>query len=727
MKKEENQNIFKIKPAARHILTIGRDLVKDSNTALIELVKNSYDADASQVEISLTGIKNKKGIEIRVSDDGNGMDRATVTGIWMVPSTNNKLKKTLSEKKKRKVQGRKGIGRYAASILGDNLTLETSKKNETTILSIDWSDFDTEKYLDEIEVSIITKKEVKEGGTTITILGDEEKLIEWDKEQIEDLVKALKRLVSPVHKKELDSDFKIQLSFKNLPVLGYENKNIAVEPFPILDVFDYRISGEILATGEATLYFENAIAGLRPEEIKINIPFIKGEKSCGDIQVDFKIYDLDTDSIGNLIERIDKKSLLSESGGKLSRNEARLLLKQTTGVSVYRNGFRIRPHGDPGYDWLLLDRERVQNPGTRVGSDRVSGFIEIESEEKSHLMEKSNREGLKENKHYDRLVDIATRVLLEAEIRRHQFKLKTGAIRSKKNITETLENLFDFSDVNKSIDTELEKKNVPKLERQKILQLISNKVEESNKVIEDVKQVIAIYQGQATLGKIVKVVLHEGRNPISYFQNEIPLIEKWIKDIQSRFDQKLLDQIVSRLDAIRRQAVSLVSIFDKISPLSVRRKPHATELSVKKSVDNVIAIFATEFKEKKINVTFNPGETDSIFAWSEDINYALVNLFDNSLYWLQQQEEKFPKNIKIQAENEGNLVKITYTDSGPGIEEKFIRDKIIFEPGFSTKPNGTGLGLAIAGEAIERSGGTLIAIYSNSGVHFEIKLPSFKK
>ncbi len=87
-----NSETFKIRPAGRHILTIGRDLIQDPYAAVVELVKNAYDADATEVTISFEN-KRSECIEIVVKDNGHGMSREVVTSKWMVPSTNDKEKR----------------------------------------------------------------------------------------------------------------------------------------------------------------------------------------------------------------------------------------------------------------------------------------------------------------------------------------------------------------------------------------------------------------------------------------------------------------------------------------------------------------------------------------------------------------------------------------------------------------------------------------------------------
>jgi HSP90 family molecular chaperone len=115
---------YKIRPAGRHILTIGRDLIQDCYAAVVELVKNAYDADSPEVNIIFQAKPDSSGYSIIISDRGHGMSRDTVIHKWMVPSTRDKLDRRVSPSG-RIMQGRKGVGRYAASILGSDLLLET--------------------------------------------------------------------------------------------------------------------------------------------------------------------------------------------------------------------------------------------------------------------------------------------------------------------------------------------------------------------------------------------------------------------------------------------------------------------------------------------------------------------------------------------------------------------------------------------------------------------------
>ncbi len=126
--------LYKIRPAGRHLLTIGRDLIKDKYAAIVELVKNAYDADSAICTISLLPFQNTivengqekiiKNINVIIKDEGHGMDFDTVVNKWMVPSTDDKFYRSVSPKG-RIMQGKKGIGRYSASMIGNDMLLQT--------------------------------------------------------------------------------------------------------------------------------------------------------------------------------------------------------------------------------------------------------------------------------------------------------------------------------------------------------------------------------------------------------------------------------------------------------------------------------------------------------------------------------------------------------------------------------------------------------------------------
>ena len=152
-KKPTRKGSASMRPRARLIGLIGEELISDEPVALVELVKNAYDADASSVEVRFNGTNPERPESILVADDGIGMDLETVLTGWFEPGT------ILKQKSKRSpggrfYQGAKGIGRFAAARLSEALFLESKKDGENQGVSVllDWGKFDDESYLDEITI-----------------------------------------------------------------------------------------------------------------------------------------------------------------------------------------------------------------------------------------------------------------------------------------------------------------------------------------------------------------------------------------------------------------------------------------------------------------------------------------------------------------------------------------------------------------------------------------------
>ena len=150
-----------LRPRARIIKTIGEELISNDIVAIIELVKNSYDANASVIEISFQGrvidvkegkktkrVLIKQGSSIVISDDGIGMSLATVKSAWMEPATINKKNAKKSFGDKRRYTGEKGIGRFASAKLAASLKMITKPKDDNEIIvDFNWADFsDDNKY-----------------------------------------------------------------------------------------------------------------------------------------------------------------------------------------------------------------------------------------------------------------------------------------------------------------------------------------------------------------------------------------------------------------------------------------------------------------------------------------------------------------------------------------------------------------------------------------------------
>lgn len=718
---------YKIRPAARLIHTIGSDLIGDSYAALVELVKNSYDADASKADISFEfkKIDKEDSLVITVSDDGHGMSFDTIINKWLVPATNDKLKRKFSPNKQRALQGRKGIGRFAASILGQEMTLSSVDENgQKSTVVIDWRIFKTDDFLENIEL-LVEKEETNESsGTVLEIIAknekDDNKISAWDKNSIENLVKELRKLISPFEELE-DDIFKINLSFANSPFSGID-ENISIETYPIIDLYDYRISGTIDEKGNAKLLYENNVNpdAKQSENIISKYKLTGNAKYCGILKIDFRVFDREPTAIDNLIN----KGLIDPVTQKyMGKNEAKRELNQVYGVNIYKSFFRIRPYGNAGVDWLKLDNKRIQNPSQKIGNNQIIGFITIQPEELSNLEEKSARDGLKENENFQGLIELADRALLELEVRRYTFRKKSEKSRGKTNKTQdTINNLFSLSDVKNSIGNKLSQFNIDKEAIDEIDTILNQEEEKKAGLKEELEKTIAIYQGQATLGKIVNFILHEGRKPIQFFNSETKVIERYIRHYKATKNEEFLEDLNDSIEGFRNNSKIISGLFKRINPLAKQKRGGKTDFLVKSIIVDSYKIFKVTMEESDINISIETKKEDiKIYGWSEDLFIALTNLIENSIYWLKISEQE-KKEIEIGVSETKDSTVIDYKDNGPGLSGSEIESDVIFEPGYTKKLNGTGLGLAIAGEAIERLNGKLSARKYLKGAYFQIEI-----
>lgn len=726
MSEELDNGYYKIRPAARLIHTIGSDLIGDSYAALVELVKNSYDADASFVNIifEYKKIDNQDSLLIKITDDGHGMDFDTVVNKWLVPATNDKLKRKTSPEKKRFFQGRKGIGRFAASILGQEMSMTTVDKfGEKTTTVIDWRVFKADDFLENVELLVEKIKTDEKSYTDIEIVAknenDDEKLSVWDKSSIDDLINELRKLISPF--KDFESDiFKINLSFINSPFDTYNDIAFDIETYPIIELYDYRISGTIDESGNADLIYENNVALVSQSEIiKSNYKLENNGKYCGKLIIDFRVFDREPEAIENLIN----KGLIDPVSKKFAGKQlAKKMLNDTYGVNIYKNQFRIRPYGNGGIDWLDLDRDRIQNFTLKISNNQIIGFITIEPEELSNLEEKSARDGLKENEFYFGLKELAQKALKELELRRLIFRERSLKSRKVRNtINDSIQNLFSFSNLSKNIETKLEQFNVGKENISQIKSILKEEEESKSELLEDIQKTIAIYQGQATLGKIVSFILHEGRKPIHFFNTEANVIERYIKHYRITKDIDLLDDLDESAKGIRRNSKLISDLFKRINPLAGQKRGNKIDFSVSETIENSYQIFSNTMKEYNIDFNLNCGKSILVHGWEEDLFTSITNLIENSIYWLNLSDIK-NKMIEINVSETADSITIDFIDNGPGLTDDEIETEIIFEPGYSKKHNGTGLGLAIAGEATDRLNGKLKARKVEKGVYFQIEI-----
>jgi len=723
-----------LRPRARILRTLGDELISSETVALIELVKNSYDADASRVLVRFSDDVNQGKGYIVVIDNGHGMGLDTVLSAWMEPATLFKKRERRSPRGRRML-GEKGIGRFAASRLADNLEVVTRKQGSDKEVRalFDWSQFDDEqKYLDEVEAlwEETVPTEICPGGAIQelwqanerqdkrtaeellqgTILRMEGFRIAWTAEHFENLRTGLSRLVSPflrdphVHTNE---EFLIDLE---LPA-GMDHLSGLVEPSEALQNPPYQIKGEIDANGNY-----NLLLSLPDGEERKTGTFTMDDGHppiCGPIGIEIRAWDREQEDLTGLAELYGS-----------SLKNIRADLDNAAGINVYRDGFRVLPYGEPRNDWLRLDHRRVQNPTRNLSNNQVVGYVLISADANPALRDQSNREGLMEGRAVDDLRVLVKLVLSVLETRRYALRraLLDSESSSSENRFNRRENTsswqllledMDFREVQDRIT-----ENHP--DDAELLELIGEKQQRLAQHAAAFQEVLGRYRRLATLGQLIDTILHDGRTPLAKIINEASHGGRLIQ-ARRQGGEALIERLAQCFDTIRAQAGVLSTVFKKIEPFGGRKRGRPAVLRLEDQIQSAFAVLETEVKEAGIAVELPTGNTQATVDDAE-FQQIIINLIQNSIYWLRK-VPKDQRRIIVDLSQQEDALEILFSDSGPGIPDE-IREQI-FHPYFSTKPDGIGLGLTIIGEIIqEYYDGTLDLLDSGplDGATFRIQL-----
>lgn len=692
-----------LRPKARLLRTLGADLISSEKVALIELVKNSYDADASRVDITFDGpLKKNQGV-IEILDDGHGMDANTIENTWLTIATNSKRSSRPKTSKGRPILGEKGIGRLAISRLGTVLevTTKTADANKEVFLTINWDDFNNDElYLDQVSVNwserepqVFKESSNKYSGTLLRIKNISKNYTEKD---IGDIYNSLTRLISPKQnsiQKITDDDFSIFLNFKNVES-GYDKYSGSVKSE--FDTHDphYRLTGAIDDDGNLVgefVYLDRATKQLEKNDINGGIWITKERKpTCGDIYFDFKVWDRDNDSLRLLLD-INRDEIEAKP------QDIRDSLDTRAGISIYRDGFRVFPYGESGNDWLDLDNRRIQNPSQRISNNQILGSVFIDSQANPLLKDQSNREGILAGEAYTDFTTLLSGAINKLEVERRRVRTKNR----KKETHTKLPKLFEDIDISNIISIVNSK--YPRDEELKLL--LNDKDAKIKNGINQTRIVLSSYSRLATLGSLVDRLVHEIRSALSGINSNSDFIKMDIEELclESIINYiEIKNTIFPKVDKIKNNSSMIDSQIKHIEPFGGgRKKGRPKKVDIAPLIQNIIDIYSNDIKNNNITLIYD-GQSNISSLDPGEFSSVIKNLLENAIYWSSHPESHAPNNPTIEIEvaraPEGSLL-VRVSDTGPGVNDE---DKNrIFYPYETNKDGGTGLGLTIAGYIVE--------------------------
>lgn len=679
----------KIRPRARLIGLIGEELISDEPVALVELVKNSYDADASVAKVKFEGSSPEQPNRIIISDDGIGMSLETVLGVWLEPGTPAKRRAQTSSAG-RVLQGAKGIGRFAAARLAESLILETKAENsdEVVLVILNWGAFDEDSYLEDVDIEYETVVEPdRDPGTILTLENVRSK--DWTEEDYTQLYDRLSRLISPFDDIQ---DFLIDLQ-----IPGYPQYSGNVQPPDIILKPRYILKGDLDSAGffSGQFVYEDEVRVVwnrdkLSEKEKANLPVSvvfreklkRGNKNeypiCGSFEIEIRAWDRDREGLESYTKLYDR-----------GIREIRNILDRYSGVSIYRDGFRVYPYGQSGNDWLNLDNRSRQTPARHLANNQIVGAIRISREGNPELVDRSNREGMVINEAHKALENWFIEVLSILEEERYKLRPR------KTTITPGVNPIFEVFDLSTTVASAKSSlgENHP---------LVLELVETAAEITEGVERVQDVFSRlllSSGLGQMVDIVIHEIGRPLGSINRRIVMLENAISK-----DCSDTERIGQNISSIKGALEDLHNLRERLNPHTPAKRGRAESFNVIEEIRDNFALFETLISRQSITVDIL-GDQDrlNVRMSRSSLSQILSNLIDNSIFWLVRSKGVGKGGrINVEVIELENGFKLLFSDDGPGVTPEDQVD--IFEPYFSRKPRGSGLGLYIARLVVEPYG-----------------------
>jgi signal transduction histidine kinase len=771
------------KVSARTARLIGRENIASSKGAIIELVKNGYDADSA---LSLIYFHQPKGC-LYIIDSGEGMTQEVIKKHWMTIGTDNKANNIFTETDRVKA-GAKGIGRFALDKLGDCCMMTTKPKNGegASIWRVDWRDFEGDfKTIDTIMADLSKQENLDLKQYLLNEILDErvKKVINqysfdcgtvlkisnlrdnWDDHFVSQVFDDLEVLVPP----------KEQNNFK-LFLYSHENPNEYGEILgSICDDYDYKLVAKADENQNVNItIFRNEydIETISPEFFKRDFAkkapyteddFKRGkwtkEVTFSELLPGFKEIDKDHvfEKIGEfefsfyfMKRTYSTPDLEKFHYSKFNSNDRKSWLNKFGGIKVFRDNFRVRPYGeikDSAFDWLGLGGRKAKSPATpskpgggwRVAPDNIAGGINITRLGNLAFEDKSSREGLQENKTFQIFKKIILEILniLEADraIIAKEMKFFYDYIHAddkvKKDADKLAKRILENARRNNTGDSqESDNTNQEKV-------ILSKRIEEKDEEIETMESEQKILRGMVTSGIVTASFSHELGNLsdvlISRTDELVELLEsKSPQDIYQNVEDFLNPYIL--IEDMRKQDAKLQSWL-KFSLASARKdKRRRKKVALNDYFQNFKSTWKSVLSNRMIDFSYDIDDNKlDIRAMEIDLDSIFNNLLVNSIDSFIRQKNNNKRKVELKINNTGKEIIIDYFDNGEGLSQDIREHSDVFKALYTTKRNeytgeeiGTGLGMWLVDTIVKEYNGSIKLLYpENKG--FGIRISFIRK
>lgn len=744
---------FKVSAELKNIL--GKDLITSPNIAILELVKNSYDAHATKVDITFEADR------LVIADNGKGMSLSDLINKWLFVAYSAKSDGTEDQsyrsKFKRHYAGAKGIGRMSCDRLARYVTITTrsAEESKTEVLYVDWDKFDhnSKNEFDSVDIphetidSIPDFPELSEYGT---ILEFRTLHSEWSKEAILSLKKSLEKMINPFSEAK---DFDIEIIAPSYLEEDAQSSESSV------------VNGVI----------KNSISDvlkLKTTQIISNI----NDDIVHTILIDRGVvmYEIEEKGIYPLLKKASINLFYLNRAAKYNFSASMGVQPVSYGsVFLFRNGIRIWPYGETNDDSWGLNQRAQQGYNRFLGTRDLLGKVDVETDNINDFKEVSSRDGgLIESDATKQLMKYFTATHRRLEryvagvlwgegfVRRDYFLNERDAEEYRKTLqvaekdSDSPDHVFD--NIGSKVD---------------FLQLIKSLVNDSNIRIKYYNEELANIVSDASSTEVLQAQMIDDLRKVANTTNDLSLLTKI-----SEFERHIADLLKQKEEAERRkkeaeakaaeaeerrkeeeerrktaekerdaerqrstyisatrnttqevqdithaisiastELISLVSnlsyniSLDNISKIDIVNKLHEASFFANKvkqlsmlitkadivSLKNKVRVDVVEYIAEYL-ANFKDSLSINIYKADDLVEWRMLSLLDIAIILdnlISNSKKNGAHSVGVYFKKEGNKLVVDFSDDGDGVNLDIYTPETIFAVGVTNKRGGSGIGL----------------------------------